>query len=256
MRNFHQDFAEIFKCGSIREETIKRHIDHYVQIERFIRDLAGFFYVFEYPSGPYHFLGSQQEHISGYTNDEVFERGLDLFFRGVHPSEIDILLKKLFPDMAAFVAAQEDECIKKSLIIQYNYRFRRKGGSYVNLLDNMHILELDDEGRPSLTLGNVIMLQNGYNPPVCLKIRQFQSTDLPQTVFTRVYTSLPDQWRLTPREAEILRHLARGDTSREIGQKLCISQNTVDTHRRRLLRKLQCNNVVEMTRIAFQYGLL
>jgi len=256
MRNFHEEFTEVFKSGYIREETIRRHIEPYVQMEKHLPDLAAFFYVLDYPSGKYRFLGRQQEHISGYTNEEVLQRGIDLFLHSVHPSEIDILLHRVYPDMTAFVAAQKDDDVKKGLLFQYNCRSRRKDGTYVNLLNNMHILELDNQGRASLVLGNVIMLQNGGILPLRLKIKQFQFKELAETVFSRVYTSLPEHRHLTARELEILRYLAHGYTSREIAQKLCISQLTVDTHRRHLLRKLQCNNVVEMTRIAFQNALL
>ncbi|KGO34733.1 hypothetical protein JT06_06645 [Desulfobulbus sp. Tol-SR] len=207
-------------------------------------------------SGKYRFLGRQQEHISGYTNAEVLERGIDLFLHSVHPSEIDILLQQVYPDMTAFVAAQIDDNVKKGLLFQYNCRYRRKDGTYVNLLNNMHILELDDKGRASLVLGNAIMLQNGGDLPLRMKIKQFQFKELAETVISRVYTPLPEHKHLTAREIEILRYLAHGYTGREIAQKLCISRLTIDTHRRHLLRKLQCNNVVEMTRIAFQNALL
>ena len=256
MRNFRQEFIDAFKSGYIREETIKRHIEPYIQMERYLPDLAAFFYVLEYPSGKYRFLGRQQEQISGYPNGEVQQRGIDLFLHSVHPSEIDILLHQVYPDMIAFVAAQEDDNVKKALLFQYNYRYQRKDGTYVNLLDNMHILELDDRGRAALVLGNVIMLQNGELLPLRMKIKQFQFKELAETVFSRVYTSQPKHWHLTPREIEILRYLAHGYTSRETAQKLSISPLTVDTHRRHLLRKLQCNNVVDMTRIAFQHALL
>ncbi|MBB5347307.1 hypothetical protein JWG42_14970 [Desulfoprunum benzoelyticum] len=256
MRNFRQEFIDVFRSGYIREETIRRHIEPYIQMEKHLPDLAAFFYVLEYPSGQYRFLGRQQEHISGYPNEEVLQRGIDLFLRSVHPGEIDILLHQVYPDMIAFVAAQPDDNVKKGLLFQYNYRYKRKDESYVNLLSNIHILELDDQGRASLVLGNTIMLQNGELLPLRLKIKQFQFKELAETVFSRVYTPLSGQKSLTARELEILRYLALGYTSREIAQKLCISPLTVDTHRRHLLRKMQCNNVVEMTRIAFRNALL
>jgi DNA-binding NarL/FixJ family response regulator len=115
---------------------------------------------------------------------------------------------------------------------------------------------LDDKGRASLVLGNAIMLQNGGDLPLRMKIKQFQFKELAETVISRVHTPLPEHKHLTAREIEILRYLAHGYTGREIAQKLCISRLTIDTHRRHLLRKLQCNNVVEMTRIAFQNALL
>jgi DNA-binding NarL/FixJ family response regulator len=49
---------------------------------------------------------------------------------------------------------------------------------------------------------------------------------------------LPKLSGLTQREKEILRLIAEGQTSREIGEDLCISIKTVETHRTNVMRKL------------------
>ncbi len=50
--------------------------------------------------------------------------------------------------------------------------------------------------------------------------------------------STPRQPELTGREIEVLHHVARGMTSKEIGQVLYISENTVKNHVRNILDKL------------------
>lgn len=49
---------------------------------------------------------------------------------------------------------------------------------------------------------------------------------------------------LTPRETEIIRLIAQQYSSKEISQKLFISVNTVETHRKNLISKLNVKNVV------------
>ena len=61
---------------------------------------------------------------------------------------------------------------------------------------------------------------------------------------------------ITNREQDILRNLSTGKTSKEIAEELFISHHTVDTHRRNLLKKLNCSSVVELTRVAFHGGFL
>ena len=56
--------------------------------------------------------------------------------------------------------------------------------------------------------------------------------------------------QLTPREKEVLRHLARGYTYKEIAQQLTISIKTVETHASAVLRKLQLSNRNELSRWA------
>jgi DNA-binding CsgD family transcriptional regulator len=61
---------------------------------------------------------------------------------------------------------------------------------------------------------------------------------------------------LTPRELEILRHVAVGRTNREVAQELFLSPRTVDMHVRNMLRKLDCRSRVEAAHRAGELGLL
>lgn len=61
---------------------------------------------------------------------------------------------------------------------------------------------------------------------------------------------------LTRREKEVLRLVAEGLTSAEIGKILYISTTTVDTHRKHLLEKLKVNNTAILIKTATQLGLL
>jgi DNA-binding NarL/FixJ family response regulator len=56
--------------------------------------------------------------------------------------------------------------------------------------------------------------------------------------------------QLTPREREVLRHLARGYMYKEIAQRLGISVKTVEAHVSAVLRKLQLSNRHQLSRWA------
>ena len=61
---------------------------------------------------------------------------------------------------------------------------------------------------------------------------------------------------LTEREIEILRLVAEGLSSIEIGQQLFISPRTVDTHRNHLIQKLDVNGIAGLVRFAMQHKLV
>lgn len=63
-------------------------------------------------------------------------------------------------------------------------------------------------------------------------------------------SSDPELDQLTQREREVLQHIARGYTYREIGDQLYISVKTVETHVSSVLRKLQLSNRRELSRWA------
>jgi DNA-binding NarL/FixJ family response regulator len=60
----------------------------------------------------------------------------------------------------------------------------------------------------------------------------------------------PELDQLTAREKEVLRHIARGYSYKEIGRQLHISVKTVETHVSAVLRKLQLSNRYEPSRWA------
>lgn len=60
----------------------------------------------------------------------------------------------------------------------------------------------------------------------------------------------PDLDRLTPREREVLRQIARGYSYKQVARRLSISVKTVETHVSSVLRKLQLSNRYELARWA------
>ena len=61
--------------------------------------------------------------------------------------------------------------------------------------------------------------------------------------------------RLTDRETEVLKMVAKGMSYRQIAERLVISHRTVQNHVQNTLRKLQLHNRVELTRYAIAQGL-
>ncbi|MBK7871327.1 MAG: response regulator transcription factor [Saprospiraceae bacterium] len=84
-----------------------------------------------------------------------------------------------------------------------------------------------------------------------------------QTYFSSEVTMLlhsqnqgnPALMGLTEREIEIIRLVAEGLSSTEIGEKLFISPRTVDTHRNNILQKLDLPNIAALVRFAMQHKL-
>lgn len=61
---------------------------------------------------------------------------------------------------------------------------------------------------------------------------------------------------LTPREREILQHIAEGKTNNQIAAELSLSVKTVEWHRTNLMSKLDVHNAAELVRYALEHGLL
>ncbi|MFZ5908461.1 MAG: response regulator transcription factor [Chloroflexota bacterium] len=61
---------------------------------------------------------------------------------------------------------------------------------------------------------------------------------------------------LSDRETAVLRLIAMGFTSREIGERLALSPKTVDTYRQRAMNKLELENRADVIRFSLRAGLL
>ncbi len=60
----------------------------------------------------------------------------------------------------------------------------------------------------------------------------------------------------SPREMEVLQHIAKGYTNAEIADKLFNSKRTIETHRQNLLQKTKCKNTATHITYAFRKGLI
>ena len=92
-------------------------------------------------------------------------------------------------------------------------------------------------GEPFLYAGAISALVRDY------LLRSRQNDRLPESI-------------LTPREEEIVKLIAEGNSSKEIAATLVISIKTVDRHRANILAKLGMRDRLDLTRYAIRAGLV
>jgi DNA-binding CsgD family transcriptional regulator len=69
-------------------------------------------------------------------------------------------------------------------------------------------------------------------------------------------TAKQEKLGITPRELEILQHIAAGLSNREIAAKLFVSENTVKTHAGSVFEKLSAKRRTQAVQLAKQAGLI
>ncbi|WP_134087638.1 response regulator transcription factor [Olivibacter sp. XZL3] len=115
------------------------------------------------------------------------------------------------------------------------------------------------------------MLQNGANGYVLknagaeeiidairsvVNKKVYFSPEVQQSLFEAALHDPMNLPKLTRREQEVLRCIAEGKTTAEIGEMLFISPHTVETHRRNLMQKFEVSNAAALIRVATQYQLI
>jgi len=127
--------------------------------------------------------------------------------------------------------------------------------------------DLDEYVSKALALGACGFLLKRSGPGLLIEsIRAAMSGDMlisPQ-ITVRLLSHLNERSRsepapgshlLSPREAEIARHVARGQTNSEIAAELFISAGTVKTHLANIAAKLEIRNRVGLAAWAWEHGI-
>ncbi|HZW69618.1 MAG TPA: response regulator transcription factor [Hanamia sp.] len=92
-----------------------------------------------------------------------------------------------------------------------------------------------------------------------LNNKRYISPELNQKLLTELHSNSRSENpfdNLSPREFEIVQHLAHGDSVAEISNKLNLHTSTVGTHKARIFEKLKCNNIIELTNLAKVNGVV
>jgi DNA-binding NarL/FixJ family response regulator len=88
----------------------------------------------------------------------------------------------------------------------------------------------------------------------------YYSSDVTETILQNFTKSPAEQKieavQLTQREKEVLKLIALEYSTPEIAKELCISANTVETHRKNLISKLKVKNLAGLVKFALQTGLI
>ncbi|MFA5806354.1 MAG: LuxR C-terminal-related transcriptional regulator [Melioribacteraceae bacterium] len=131
------------------------------------------------------------------------------------------------------------------------YRILNEKGKYIRIIEQQMCLEVDINGNVWLALGIMdISPDQNDDAPFSSRLIDFQKG--------AVYMFPPPdkEAMLTAREKDVLLLISKGLISKQIADKLFISVNTVNTHRQRILEKLQADNAIEAIKYASKLGLI
>jgi DNA-binding CsgD family transcriptional regulator len=170
----------------------------------------------------------------------------------IHPDDLPLLYKASICYIKLGFALP-DKTNSKDYKAVFDYRVRGKNGNYVRIIEQQVPLEFDKSGNVWLALSMVdLSPEPDVNAPFRGRLKNKRTGEL--FFFPPEEDPNSQATWLTNREKEILQLIARGLISKEIADKLYISVNTVNTHRQRIIEKLNVSNTYEAIRYAHERG--
>jgi len=184
------------------------------------------------------YFDSCYQTFTGYLPKEHERGGLDFWFSKVHPDDRrmlgDRIIESLKISKLSFNTPQREPQV-------LNYRFKKGTGEWMWIQHTVYNLSIDNAGHLDKVLHKLQLLDLFKYP-----------ADINEVTYKLSFNNTPLVSTLTERERQVLKLIAEGFSTKMIASQLKISINTVETHRRHLLEKLDAKNSMELIKKGFR----
>jgi DNA-binding CsgD family transcriptional regulator len=199
------------------------------------------------------FYSSNYSALFGYDADTLAGAGTHFIEEKIHPDDVEALADNGISLLKLFFNFSTEERASCKFINEY--RILKADQTYVRVIEQDQILTFDPHGNMWLSLGIIDIAPNQtINEGLKSQVVNFKTGDI--IAFPKELNGKRPEAGLTPRETEVLKMIKGGLLSKEISGKLAISVHTVNTHRQRILEKLNANNSMEAVSLATSLGIL
>lgn len=246
VKEIREVYNEIFK--SYDNPSLEQHIAKIIELDQFLPYNSTFFCITNTQTFSFEYVSKNCVPCLGYAKGILKDKGMHFLWEMMHPDDIDCWLTAL-KSLMEFTLGNVDLVQRKRMSYTWNYRLKHAGGYYVNVIQNTTPLELDSENKPIIGLAHYTIITSQIQLPVTATAKLLNDKDEYETLYFNNFSQKLLTDGITNRERDIIRLLALRQSSKAIAEKLSISPNTVDTHRRNILKKFNIGSTGELVAI-------
>lgn len=225
--------------------------DFYKKLCNFFMAGDGYYFVINHHTMQIEFISNEVKDILGYNPCECT---IPFMTEKLHPQDVQSFMNFEQKTKEFFLQLPLEKAIKYKT--RYDIRFRKENGEYARILNEGFLLEQDKNGGFLRSLN--VHLNITYLTHDCKPILSFIGIDGDPCYYDvgteNIFVENVEE--LSKREKQILSFLIEGKPSKEIGNVLHISRQTVDTHRKNMIHKKHVSNTGELIGKAIRLGWL
>ncbi len=208
-----------------------------------------YYYLFNISTAEFEYVSPGVEKILGYKSDQVT---LPFLFESIHPDDQNVYVNYENEVGRFLYSLPKDKIFKYKA--RMDFRLRKADGTYTRVLHQAMIIEISEDGNILRTFGvhtDISYLKINGKPSL-----SFIGFDEEPSYFNvKVGEELiPIKEVLSKREKEVLLLIIDGMQNKEIAERLHISKETVDKHRKNMLEKTGSKNSGELIARAIRNG--
>ncbi|MCL5128957.1 MULTISPECIES: LuxR C-terminal-related transcriptional regulator [unclassified Algibacter] len=238
-----ETYKEIFKSHD--NPSLKKHIEKFIELDTYLPYSSTFFCVTNTQDLAFEYISKNMTACLGLDKTELKALGMRNFWSRMHPLDLEQWLQAL-NELMSFTLAEISLENRNRMSYTWNYRLKNSKDEYVNVIQNTTPLEFDSDNKPIIGLAHYTVLPAQMEMHVCASAKLLNEKNEYETVYFSNFSHKLLKGGISNRERDIIRLLVLNKSSKEIGTSLSISSNTVDTHRRNILKKLNISSTGEL----------
>lgn len=232
---------------------IERYVRHYRLYDQLRTKGPSVCYLFNNHTLNFEYMSPGFTELTGYDLNEIICCEEGKYLELIHPDDMPILVHQVYPDIQHIIS-KYSLAEKRKLTVELTFRIKTKSGPSFYNLEQFNYLEFDEKEVPVLEFGRSTKILSTKAKNVIAAIHLLHDNHY-EDVFHKIYKREEDHPGISKREKEILRLLSAGKTSKEIAEILFISSNTVNNHRRNLLKKVGVRGTSDLVRYAVEHSI-
>jgi DNA-binding CsgD family transcriptional regulator len=243
LKNIKNIYNDIFK--SYDNPSLSHHIKKIIELDAYLPYSSTFFCITNTQDLRFEYISKNMKSCIGLEKDELLNEGMRNFWNRIHPEDIELWLKAL-NDLMVFTLEEIPLEKRQKMSYTWNYRLKNASDSYVNIIQNTTPLEFDSDMKPIIGLAHYTVLDQKIKIPITATAKLLNNNNEYETKYFNNFSQKLLTNGLSNRERDVIRLLTINKSSKEIAESLNISSNTVDTHRRNILKKLNISSTGEL----------
>ena len=238
-----QIYKDIFQ--SYDKPFLEEHIKKIIELDSYLPYSSTFFCITNTQDLTFEYISKNMTACLGLDALDLKVKGMRSFWSRMHPDDVELWLKAL-NELMEYTLKEISFDDRKRMSYTWNYRFRNLEENYVNIIQNTTPLEFDTSGKPIIGLAHYTVLDSKINLPITATAKFLNAQNEYETKYFNNFSQKLLNNDISNRERDVVRLLVLNYSSKGIAEKLNISSNTVDTHRRNILKKLNISSTGEL----------
>ncbi|EHQ30427.1 response regulator transcription factor [Mucilaginibacter paludis] len=207
------------------------------------------FYVIDYCAHQYLVMTDAIHLISGYHPRDFIESRLEKLIDVYHKDDFKIYNQEIFSRNLTFLK-RTPQHLHNHYLFSNNFRVKRSDKTYAQVLQRSTYITSKETGLPLYSMGMVVDITDVKTDTVIVHSIEKMNPWYKEVVETNYFYPHQEEAGFTKREKGVLVYIAEGLSSKQIADKLNISENTIVNHKQNMLRKTNAKNVTELVVMA------